>query len=191
MKIATIFATTTFLFAASAQAAEITEAQFTYQNWTGTAYTDDQSGGFLYCSVYTTDANNRVFELDAEKDGTFSFYISNPAVTRRKGDEYKVTMMTDYGMPISANFAALDDKFVYATFTDTGNVVAWLTDATSFRVIGLDDDEAYAIPNVNQALARVLACAAERIPGGAAAATTTPTAPANAGGPKLPPPRKP
>ncbi|MEO8529758.1 MAG: hypothetical protein ABI459_00910 [Deltaproteobacteria bacterium] len=190
MKFTTLLATTAILFATTAQAAEITEAQFTYENWTGTAYTDDQTGGFLYCSVYTTDANDRVFELDAEKDGTFSFYLSNPAVKRNKGDKYEVTMMTNLGGTIVANFSALDDKFVYATFTDTTNVVAWLTDATSYRVLGLDDDEAYLTPFINQAMARVLACTAERI--GALGTQPAPqNAPATSGGPKLPPPRKP
>jgi hypothetical protein len=194
----TLTAAALCLLGTSAFAKEITEAQFTVGNWTGTAYTDDQTGEFFYCSAVVNYQQGETLEFAVYFDGAFSFYLSNPAVPRRKGDIFDVSMMTQNGYPIYAKFEAIDNTYLAATFTDTGNVAPWLSDATSLRILGIDDDQAYLLDNVNVVLIYLLGCAVERSNTVAAPAGNVPTSqpnnsPQNAPAPgnKLPPPRKP
>ena len=187
------------LCAAPAFAKEITEAQFTVGNWNGTAYTDDQTGDFFYCSAVVNYEQGETLELAVYFDGAISFYLSNPAVPRRKGDVFDVSMMTQNGYPIYAKFEAIDNTYLAATFTDTSNVAPWLSNATSLRILGIEDDQAYFLDDINVLLVYLLGCAVERSnvqaapPAGNVPATQPNNLPQNAPAPgnKLPPPRKP
>lgn len=187
------------IFATSALAKEITEAQFTVGNWNGSAYTDDQTGDFLYCNAVVSYQQGETLEFAVYFDGAFSFYLSNPAVPRRQGDMFDVSMMTQNGYPIYAKFEAIDNTYIAATFTDTSNVAPWLSDASSLRILGIDDDQAYFLDDVNVVLVYLLACAVERsnaqanAPAGNVPTTQPNNAPQTAPVPgnKLPPPRKP
>lgn len=177
--------------ATTAPAAEISGSTFKTGNWTGAGYTDDQNGKFLYCNALVKYSKGEVVEIAVYFDGAITFYLKNPEVKRRQGDIYEVTMLTHRDRPIYAKFEAIDNDFLAGTFTDTSNVVAWLEGATSLRVLGIDDDQAYVMDGIDQALIHMLGCAAER---GLAASTAQP-APQNNNTPtgpgRLPPPRNP
>ena len=178
--------------AAPAVSAEVPNSSFSYGEWSGAAYTDDSTGKFFYCNISRKYENNEILEFAVYYTGSFSFYLTNPAVPRRQGDTFNVTMMTPNGYPITARFDALNNNFLEAIFSDTLNVVAWLTDATSFRVLGIEDDRAYELGQINGALVHLLGCAAERIPKFYDEPQPSASSPAPTGSSgRLPPPRKP
>ena len=81
--------------ATAADAEKIDLSSFTYGNWIGAAFTNDQTKRFSHCGIVTSYTSGDYLHFMINADATISIGVSNPTWNLTVGDTFKLVVQVD------------------------------------------------------------------------------------------------
>jgi hypothetical protein len=166
-----------------ASAAQIAGSEFYTPNFAGAAFTDDATGKFSYCTAWSVWDSGDEFYVSMDAQDQIWFLFRNPKVTYTPGQLFDATMVLDVDMPWAVKAEATSADYVRVLFTGVQPVIAWAGQASFVRLLGANNDQLYAVDNLDRAMALTAACVMQYGFGATAPAAAQPSAP-----PPPPPP---
>jgi hypothetical protein len=136
-----------------------TEFQTGY--WSGAAYTDNSTGGFLYCDLSVAYTNGEVLWLALYNNDLMAVLLSHPQVRFRTGETFDGWIMLETGFPIRQTAEAWDESYAGMTLTGIDGSIDFLSAGQWLRILGIGIDEAYDVSGIADALQMARACHAK------------------------------
>ncbi|HEY6917858.1 MAG TPA: hypothetical protein VI412_01260 [Tabrizicola sp.] len=158
------FAFATALTAAAlspAQAEQIQGSTFGTGNWEGAAYTDDQTGDFLYCDVSVGYVSGEVVWLGLYNNDMLAVLLSHPDVRFQTGQTFDAWLMFETGLPIRQVAEAWDQSYAGMSLSGIDGSIEFLSGGQYLRLLGIGIDAAYDVTGITDALAMARACHAK------------------------------
>ena len=82
-------------------AAEIPGSEFSFGNWRGAAYTNDENGEFSHCAVNANYISGQTLLFSVNSNATVSVGLANPDWHLRDGERFAVRLEVDRRAPFS------------------------------------------------------------------------------------------
>ncbi len=144
-----------------ALAEQIAGSQFATGSWTGAAYTDDATGGFLYCDVSVSYTTGEILWLALYNNDMLAVLMTHPEVRYETGQTFDAWLMLETGLPIRQTAEAWDEAYAGMTLAGIDSSIEFLTAGQWLRLLGIGMDGAYDVTNIQDALAMARACHAK------------------------------
>jgi hypothetical protein len=144
-----------------ALADQIPGSQFQTGYWSGAAYTDNMTGGFLYCDVSVAYTNGEVLWLALYNNDMLAVLLSHPQVRYRPGETFDAWLMLETGLPIRQVAEAWDEGYAGMTLAGIDASIEFFSYGQWLRLLGIGIDEAYDVTGITDALGMARACYAK------------------------------
>ncbi len=144
-----------------ALAEQIQGSTFGVGNWEGAAYTDDQTGDFLYCDVSVGYVTGEVVWLGLYSNDMLAVLMSHPQVRFQTGQTFDAWLMFETGLPIRQVAEAWDQSYAGMSLAGIDSSIQFLSGGQYMRLLGIGIDEAYDVTGMTDALAMARTCHAK------------------------------
>lgn len=163
-----------FLFASAitVSAEKIPSSDFGYLNWSGAAYTDDNTGSFSHCAVSANYKSGNRLLFSVNSDATVSVGVHNPTFAFDIGRRFNVSLYIDRRRPFHATAEAISSEMAVLTIPDLD---AALTALKRGRLLTLHDGKTsikFDLTGTFKALDFALNCAVSNLDYSSAKAPT-------------------
>ena len=144
-----------------AQAEQIQGSTFGTGNWQGAAYTDNQTGDFLYCDASVSYVSGEVVWLGLYNNDMLAVLMSHPDVTFQTGQTFDAWLMFETGLPIRQEAEAWDQSYAGMSLNGIDSSIQFLSGGQYLRLLGIGIDAAYDVTGITDALQMARACHAK------------------------------
>jgi hypothetical protein len=158
--------------------AEAKESQeYTAGQWTGFAYTDDDSGQFTDCTVWASNRDNVQIGISVLTDWSLRLYLYSKNWDLPQNQSYPVSYWVDRGGQYHGKVATSGKSTVYVDVDEDNNVFQDLKAGSALTIRTSSDDYVFDLAGSRNALSQLVDCVDRH----AKAATTNPFGPGSGG----------
>ncbi len=140
-------------------AEEIAGSQFGYGNWSGAAYTYDQTGEFSHCAVSAGFVSGDTLLFSVNKQGTVSVGVANNALNFPVGDSFPVSIYVDRRQPIYGTATAMDRHFAALEIPEFDRALETFKRGYTMTIEAAGRRGVYDLTGTFRALEQAKACA--------------------------------
>lgn len=148
-------------------AKEIAGSNFAYGNWSGAAYTNDQTGSFSHCAVTAeyVSGDNLVFSLDSS--GAVGVGVFSPELNLQPGTKFPVSVEVDKRRSFTANAVAKSSNLAILYIDNLEAALNAFRRGYNLQIEAIIEGEyvrgGYSLKGTFRALEMMTECAVEHI----------------------------